>query len=747
MKILLLRRIFGSLFVLALLPSILVAKGAAKPVDNYYNFTIPWDDSLPTIFDMSEKLNGMVAGSHGYVSTQGSKLFFEDGTPAYFWGINVAFSSGNKTLMPPNKNIARALVKKWSKYGINHVRFIGFDGNAPEVYKKLIECPTCKSKTLDKFDYLISELRKAGIYYSLSINNNSNLQLDMNNGLLKNRDSKSYKKYRHVRLYDEKAVDIIEEWFRLFYSHINPYTGLSYAKDPANIYTSAANEDSIFYTYHHNFSMLTDDNIKILTNLFNTYLAKRYVNTRTLKQKWNDKYKLGLLPNENLENNNVSIILQKNIPAYTKQRIIDTMRFLYEIDTNFANRIRNVLVNLGYKGLFTTTNNWGGYGSLIAAHDAGNYIETHGYIDPPKRSKLIKDTTIIRNDSYLSNPFSKGALGDSNSLISSFASALVDRPFILGEWNQTVWSNYSYEAPLVVTVYSAFQDYAGLNIFNYFNYPNPKPTRDYSLGPFAVNGNPIFLSLSPTLALAFRKNYITSPKDSIVIDYATNIDDFLFFAANHGMKKTHGNNSLPLSIGFTHKLRKRLIGEKDTRSKVFTKTKDNKYISSTSQIFWDHSKKGRTKFSVNTPKFQALAGIFKYIHSNLRNLSINLNGHGVLTAISLDDLELDNSNKTLLTLVSSYRNSGMIIKNVLGGGYKIASRGKSPVQLLRTEGSIRFKTKNKGIPQVSAILVNGKEVKIPFSVIDTGSEYREVTFDVGQEDTPWYTIIFSDMAS
>lgn len=722
-------KVFSLLLFLSMFRSVLCAE--------YYEFPIAWDDSVYTDIDMSRRLKDKPAGKHGHIVSSGSDLVFEDGTAVKFWGVNVAFSSKTNTSIPPEKDIAEALVAKWKKYGINHVRFIGFDGNAPEVYKKLKNCKKCENKTLDKFDYLIYVLRKEGIYYSISINNNSNLQLDMVEGLLKNKNYKTYKKYKYVRLYDEKSVNVIEEWFELFYSHKNKYTGLTYAEDPANIYVTAVNEDSIFYPYHHNFSLLTDENVERLTALFNVFLKKKYVNTGYLKKSWSDNKKLGLLPIESLEDSDVSIVTQRMSRLYSKQRVVDTMQFLYDVDAGFSKRIKAVLEKLKYKGLFTSTNNWNGYGSLVVAKDVGNFIASHGYIDPPRTSKNDKKITIIKNESYLTDPLSNSAKRDSNPLFSSFVTALEDKPFILSEWNHTIWSDYSYEGLALVTLYSAFQGYSGLNAFNYFDYPNPDPKSEHLLGSYSLGGNPVFLSLSPSLSLAFQKNYIKSPDKAHVITYAKDMDDYLKFVAEQGISRTNGIGSYPLDVGFSYKIRKRLIGDKSPVKLKINRNKDI-HISSTGQIVWDHSDKNKSTLMVSADKFQLLVG---YLKQKLTSVKSDIVDRGVVSVISLDDIDLIDSNMVLLTVVGSQKNTGMEKQLVIGEGYSLTKTGTSPVLLKRILGTVSFITKNSKTPSIKAIMADGLSVDVPYIVNKIGDE-SSIVVNIGNINTPWYVIKF-----
>ena len=58
------------------------------------------------------------AGKHGFLTVQGERFVFEDGTPVRFWGTNL-----NSGACFPEKPYAEKLAKRLAAYGCNMVRF------------------------------------------------------------------------------------------------------------------------------------------------------------------------------------------------------------------------------------------------------------------------------------------------------------------------------------------------------------------------------------------------------------------------------------------------------------------------------------------------------------------------------------------------------------------------------------------------------------------------------------------------
>ena len=113
------------------------------------------------------------AGCHGFLTVQGDRFVFEDGTPARFWGGNF-FGEANF----PEPEEARKLAGIVARSGANVVRLHHLDVVAPwtdKIVKRSLfggQAPVTTRRLdpvmLDKFDYLVKCLKDRGIYIFLS---------------------------------------------------------------------------------------------------------------------------------------------------------------------------------------------------------------------------------------------------------------------------------------------------------------------------------------------------------------------------------------------------------------------------------------------------------------------------------------------------------------------------------------------------------------------------------------------------
>ena len=151
--------------VLVLLTTIFVSAYAGEMYNEQADTTdwIEWENPDfakrgGTALDASYLLDAP-AGKHGFAAASGEDIFFEDGTPARFWGINLV----RQAIFPDFVQTER-IVNRIAQSGYNLIRFHQYDeykdvdslygGNGPEKPDK---------KQLNKMHYLISEMKKKGI--------------------------------------------------------------------------------------------------------------------------------------------------------------------------------------------------------------------------------------------------------------------------------------------------------------------------------------------------------------------------------------------------------------------------------------------------------------------------------------------------------------------------------------------------------------------------------------------------------
>jgi hypothetical protein len=188
------------------------------------------DDSLLAMADWSSA----PAGQFGRVTRQGSQLIY-NGRPLKLWGLNLSFGA-----TAPEKALADKRAGFYRRYGINAVRLHKWaDGSgwagilAPDTAVEF------DPDGLDRMDYQVAKLKEAGIFTKLSATFGS-LKLGAKDkqfvpwmeefGAF--RDGRIETPHSAIHYSPELQQVQIAQMVNML-KHKNPYTGLTYAQDPA----------------------------------------------------------------------------------------------------------------------------------------------------------------------------------------------------------------------------------------------------------------------------------------------------------------------------------------------------------------------------------------------------------------------------------------------------------------------------------------------------------------------------------
>lgn len=178
------------------------------------------------------------AGMHGRLIVAGDHFEFEKlrGIPQKFYGVNLCFSA----CYPKTEQDAETLAQRLAAVGYNAVRIHHHDrdlvyGSADGTHINPVQ--------LDRIDRMFAVLKKAGFLISTDLYVSRNVPW---REIGRERDgtipSDEYK--RLVRT-DARARDNLKTFTRLWLGHINPYTGLRWADDPALAWISLVNENAV----------------------------------------------------------------------------------------------------------------------------------------------------------------------------------------------------------------------------------------------------------------------------------------------------------------------------------------------------------------------------------------------------------------------------------------------------------------------------------------------------------------------
>jgi len=255
-----------------------------------FPFLTPWDDARANFVDVSG-LNDGPAGSHGFIVVkEGHFVESDTGRRVRFLGTNLGLDG----LFPSHED-AEKLVAHLAKYGINVVRLHHqdntFDWAGPQGRlwdRKYPDHRHFDAGQLDKMDYLAAQLEKHGIYIDMCLH--VSRTLTRADGFPAGVEKIPFPFDKRVDIFDPQMAAIDKEYFHDLLTHVNPYTGKSYASDPGLLNVEINNENSLMGLYGEtpgaDLTGLPDPYGRELSDLWNDWLIKKYGTTAKLAEAW-----------------------------------------------------------------------------------------------------------------------------------------------------------------------------------------------------------------------------------------------------------------------------------------------------------------------------------------------------------------------------------------------------------------------------------------------------------------------------
>jgi hypothetical protein len=395
------------------------------------------------------------AGKHGRIVRREDKLIY-NGRPIKLWGLNVCYAS-----CAPDRALAEKRAAFYEKHGVNAVRLHKYaDGPGWAGIQSKESFIELDPEALDRMDYFVAKLKEHGIYTKLSSTFGVKLgPADRERvpymdefGRGKNRIATGHGSvFLSRELQDMQIRQIVK-----VLEHRNPHTGMTYARDPAIAVVELFNEDSaLFYGTMSQLQKIPTLRRRA-SELFSDWLTERYRTEEALVAAWGpgglDSFKNERLIGESLAER--TIVPAGNPWFYDpdqlagsqkpkRQRLLDTMLFLYELQNGFYSRYVKAIRDTGYEGEILASNWQAGramshYYNLHSDYLVG-LIDRHNYFGGGGGTK-IKDATMLR--------------APGSGMLSAGMQQVRDRPFMLSEWIHVSPNEWGVEGPAIIGAYA-----------------------------------------------------------------------------------------------------------------------------------------------------------------------------------------------------------------------------------------------------------------------------------------------------
>ena len=408
------------------------------------------------------------AGTHGFLfaGTDG-RFYFEDGTRGVFWGINVA-----KTSVFQSKERIDQAVAAISRAGFNLVRIHHMDdveGLLPP--ERAGKPDPIDPHKLDAVDYWIYRLKEAGIYVYLDL-------LDFRTfteaeGVKAARElGRAAKPYA---VFDNTLIELQIQYARkLLIDHVNPYTGLAYAEDPAVAMIEICDENGL-YLSRKRWGNLVEPYASDLRRQFNEWLIRRYGNTSTLAEAWTDvEGNHGLVPGEKLEEGTVLLFPEKRWPdrfppdeqgnaRLQRGRASDRKLFIDYVHSEYLRRVSSYLKRRGVRVPMTAVLDFNDVADMRTVAEALDFMGTNFYYDHP--NWRAGNDWRLPAFHELRNPIED--LRTETFIPRTLVSRVWGKPSVIREWN-ICWPNpYRATGMVEAAAYAALQNLDAVILFTY----------------------------------------------------------------------------------------------------------------------------------------------------------------------------------------------------------------------------------------------------------------------------------------
>lgn len=458
-----------------------------------------------SLHDFSD-LVPLAPADRGFLQSRDGHFYWQDGTRARFWGINVA----NHSAMVPDEQIV-AMVKNFRQAGFNLIRLHHFDERNGIIDMTRNDSRHFVEERLRKIDFWIYQARLNGM--SVYIDLLAYRQFKDGDGV-PNADAIG-RAARPYAVFDRRLIELQKEYAKVLLTHVNPYTKLAYVDDPTVAILEIYDESGLFMRRAVWREMPEPYNTQF-RKLWNDWLRERYKSTFALRTAWGD----ALGENESVENGTVELPLMtwtpQNVPEEQQfyaslARRNDGARFAVSVHQKYFREMRDYLREIGVKIPVNVTGRFDDMADMKSIASELDFIGANFYFDHPYWA-AGKPAWKLPSYYHNENPLQDD---DERSFAAVMGLAKVhNKPLVVREWNYC-WPNPGRGAGMLEAAsYAAFQDIDAMILFTY------ETSTTARVSYFNVRSDPARWGLVGIAAQIFLKQIIPPSKYKVIIPYS-----------------------------------------------------------------------------------------------------------------------------------------------------------------------------------------------------------------------------------
>jgi hypothetical protein len=454
------------------------------------------------------------AGQRGFLQTVGEHFRWADGSRARFWGINVA----NTSLQESDENI-EAMIKNFRAAGFNLVRLHHFDERGGIIDLNAKDSRQFVEARVKKLDFWIAKARENGLYVYLDLLDYRKFK--EGDGVEKAEEiGRSAKPYA---CFDPRLIELQKEYARkLMRDHVNSYTGLAYADDPAIVMIEIYDENGLFMR-RGLWRTMPQPYAARFKALWNEWLRTKYTSTAALRTAWTgDNGKTVLFDGERIEDGTVQVPAMtwtpNQVPAADRPfsalaRRSDGARFAYFLHRRYFREMKSFLRNdLGIKIPLCVTGRYDDLPDLSSQAAELDFIGCNFYYDHPYWGA---GTPQWKLPSYFHNHNPLSDVDETSMAAATGLARVKGKPFVVREWNYC-WPNKGRAGGMLeAAAYASLHDVDAMILFVYETAPTAK------VSYFNVRSDPARWGMAALGAQIYLGEMIKPAKHKIVVPYGT----------------------------------------------------------------------------------------------------------------------------------------------------------------------------------------------------------------------------------
>jgi len=593
-----------------------------------FPFALPWDDASPTATSLTHWLD-KPAGRQGFLTVKDGHIYAA-GKRLRFMGVNLCFGA-----CFPRHQDAEKIAARLAKFGVNCVRFHHMDmRKAPDgIFQD--DMRTLDLGQLERLDYFIAQLKEQGIYSDLNLHvSRSYPGLPLWDGM------PSF--FNGVDNFDPRMVDLQRQYARDLLNHVNRYTKMPYAREPAVALIEINNENALSHTWWSGqLDEMPGAYSEELSRRWNLWLTRRYQGRSDFLSVWGDVAGTpGKLP----------LVRKRDFKEHKPDAQRDWVRFLFDTEEEYWTGLyRYLKEDLGSRGLVIGTQL--GY-SPFPIQARMDVVDVHSYWQHPRFPKRPWDP----EDWTVANLAMAGREG--GGTVPGLALRRVrGKPYVCTEYNHPAPNTYSSEAFLLLSAYAALQDWDGFFIFAYSH------RRDaWNLGRipgfFDIDQHPTKMVTLPASAAMFvRGDVKVASRDSTI---GVSLDMAIDAFRRMGPSATGENFGLPRAVAL-QRSSSVVLDRNASPAEVTAPPAPTRIVSETGELVWDAGQ-GQGVVTVDAPLSKAVVGFLKGGYT-LGDLEITpgtmLQDWAAITATVLEGQSLKEPARVVITATGYAQNTNM----------------------------------------------------------------------------------------